>query len=152
MKKKIISISLFVGMSLLANENVNDLELLGKNVLKNNSDIKQLKIELDEIKQKLGISTSELKSGDKISQVINNTNLKIAEKPKVAKVPLLFKAKTNTYIRNSPSEHSAIIKKVQKGQVLKKVVFESKYKIDSWIFVGNGFIKKSLFAEVIDEK
>lgn len=151
MKKKIITISLFVGMSLFADANVNDLELLGQNVLKNNSDIKQLKNELDEIKQKLGMTTSNLKAGDKISQVENYTNLKITEKPKVAKEPLLFKARTNTYIRNSPSEYSAIITKVQKGQVLKKVAFESKYKIDSWIFVGNGFIKKSLFAEVIDE-
>ena len=66
MKKKIIAISLFAGMSLFANVGgLNDLELLGQNVLKNNADIKQLKIELDELKQKLAsYESSGLKAGD----------------------------------------------------------------------------------------
>ena len=144
MKKKIIAISLFAGMSLFANVGgFNDLELLGQNVLKNNAEIKQLKIELEEIKQRLATNDG-LKTGDPISQ--------IAEKPKPIKTDaMLFKANKPTYIRNSPSIYSSIVGKVQKGQVLKKVVFESKYKIDSWIFVGNGFIMKSEFSEVDNE-
>ena len=149
MKKKIIAISLFAGMSLFANVGgLNDLELLGQNVLKNNADIKQLKIELDELKQKLAsYESSGLKAGDKIESQVTDTSLK----PKVVKESLLYKANVNTYIRNSPSEYSAIIAKVQQGQVLKKVIFESKYKMDSWIFVGNGFVKKSLFTGVTNE-
>ena len=34
---------------------------------------------------------------------------------------------------------------------IKKVIFESKYKIEKWVFVGNGFIMKSEFSEVADE-
>ena len=144
MKKKIIAISLFAGMSLFANTGgLNDLELLGQNVLKNNAEIKQLKIELEEIKQKLAISNNGLKAGDPISNDM---------KPKVLKTDaMLFKANKPTYIRNSPSIYSSIVGKVQKGQVIKKVVFESKYKIDTWIFVGNGFIMKSEFSEVANE-
>lgn len=143
MKKKIVVISLFAGMSLLANTGLNDLELLGQNVLKNNTDIKQLKIELEEIKAKFN-SDSKLRAGD----VISTEKLK----PKIVKSDaMLFKANKATYVRNSPSIYSSIVSKVQKGQILKKVVFESKYKIDSWIFVGNGFIMKSEFSEVANE-
>ena len=46
MKKKIIAMSLCAGISLFAEMGINDLELLGQNVLKNNADIKQLKIDL----------------------------------------------------------------------------------------------------------
>ena len=144
MKKKIIAISLFAGISLFANTGgLNDLELLGQNVLKNNADIKQLKIELEEIKAKFNLD-SKLRTGDVISTE--------EPKPKIVKSDaMLFKANKATYVRNSPSIYSSIISKVQKGQVLKKVVFESKYKIDSWIFVGNGFIMKSEFSEVDNE-
>jgi cell division septum initiation protein DivIVA len=136
-------------MSLFANVGgLNDLELLGQNVLKNNTDIKQLRAELDELKQKLAsYESSGLKAGDKIESQVTDTSLK----PKVVKESLLYKANVNTFIRNSPSEYSAIIAKVQQGQVLKKVIFESKYKMDSWIFVGNGFVKKSLFTGVTNE-
>lgn len=61
---------------------------------------------------------------------------------------MLFKANKATYVRNSPSSYSAIIEKVEQGQVLKKVVFESKYKMDSWIFVGNGFILKEVYLHL----
>ena len=43
------------------------------------------------------------------------------------------------------------VTKVKKDQILKKVIFESKYKIEKWVFVGNGFIMKSEFSEVADE-
>ena len=145
MKKKIIAISLFAGMSLFANvSGLNDLELLGQNVLKNNAEIKQLKIELEEIKTKLNLAeNNKLKVGDAIGNDISNAT---TTKKVVKAEPMLFKANKATYVRNSPSSYSAIIEKVEQGQVLKKVVFESKYKMDSWIFVGNGFILKSLFT------
>lgn len=145
-KGKVIITSLLIVSSLYANTELNDLELIGQNVIKNNAEIKQLKIELEEIKQKLSSTNSGLTLGDKISQVNSY------DKTKAIKETLLYKANVNTYIRNSPSEYSAIIAKVQQGQILKKIVFESKYKIDTWIFVGNGFVKKSLFTGVSDEK
>ena len=152
MKKKIIAISLFVWFSLLANTGLNDLELIGQNVLKNSAEIKEIKIELEEIKQKLSITNTGLKKGDQISQIDSSANSKIKEKTQIIKSDrMLFKANKPTYVRNSPSIYSSIVSKVQKGQILKKVVFESKYKIDSWIFVGNGFIMKSEFSEVDNE-
>ena len=143
MKKSIIAMSMVASLCFANSGNMNDLELLGQSVLKNSAEIKQLKIELEEIKQRLATNGG-LKTGDPISQ--------IAEKPKPIKTDaMLFKANKPTYIRNSPSIYSSIVGKVQKGQVIKKVVFESKYKIDSWIFVGNGFIMKSEFSEVDNE-
>jgi hypothetical protein len=149
MKKKIIAMSLCAGISLFAEMGINDLELLGQNVLKNNADIKQLKIDLEEIKQKLVASGNiALKTGDKILQVKTNN---IFNKSTEVKENLFYKAIANAYIRNSPSPYSNIVGKVQKDQIVKKVVFESTYKIDTWIFVGNGFVKKSLFTEVANE-
>ncbi len=143
MKKSIIAISL-VASFCFADSGLNDLELLGQNVIKNNTELKQLRLELDELKAKINSADSgKLKVGDAI------TNNSVS--PKIVKEAMLFKAKKVTYIRNSPSIFSSIIAKVEKGQVLKKVKFESKYKIDSWIFVGNGFIMKSEFSEVENE-
>ena len=86
---------------------------------------------------------SNLKTGDAI---LSDSKTKIV-KPN----GMLFKANKATYVRNSPSIHSSIVAKVKKDQILKKVIFESKYKIEKWVFVGNGFIMKSEFSEVADE-
>lgn len=144
MKKKIILLSLITSINFLsANSNLNDLELMGQNILKNSNDIKQMKIEIEEIKQKYNLTdNNKLRTGDIIS---NN------EPKKIKTEAVLFKANKATVIRNSPSINSTIVAKVKKGQVVKRVIFESKYKIDSWIFIGNGFIMKSEFSEVSNE-
>lgn len=145
MKKSLIALSL-VACFCLANEktNLNDLELMGQSILKNNIEIKQLKTEIEEIKSKINFTEhSNLKTGDAI---LNDSKTKIV-KPN----GMLFKANKATYVRNSPSIHSSIVAKVKKDQILKKVIFESKYKIEKWVFVGNGFIMKSEFSEVADE-
>ncbi len=144
MKKSIIAMSMVASLCFANSGNMNDLELLGQSVLKNSAEIKQLKIELEEIKTKLNLAeNNKLKVGDAIGNDISNAT---TTKKVVKAEPMLFKANKATYVRNSPSSYSAIIEKVEQGQVLKKVVFESKYKMDSWIFVGNGFILKSLFT------
>lgn len=145
MKKSLIALSLVACFG-LANENINlnDLELMGQSILKNSNEIKQLKTELEEIKLKINLTeSSNLKLGDSIST---------DGKPKIVKSDvMLYKANKATYVRNSPSIHSSIVAKVKKDQILKKVIFESKYKIEKWVFVGNGFIMKSEFSEVADE-
>lgn len=145
MKKSLIALSL-VACFCLANEktNLNDLELMGQSILKNNIEIKQLKTEIEEIKSKINFTdNSNLKTGDAILS---------DSKTKIVKLNgMLFKANKATYVRNSPSIHSSIVTKVKKDQILKKVIFESKYKIEKWVFVGNGFIMKSEFSEVADE-
>ncbi len=145
MKKSLIALSLVACFG-LANENINlnDLELMGQSILKNSNEIKQLKTELEEIKSKINLTeSSNLKLGDSIST---------DGKPKIVKSDvMLYKANKATYVRNSPSIHSSIVAKVKKDQILKKVIFESKYKIEKWVFVGNGFIMKSEFSEVADE-
>ncbi len=145
MKKSLIALSLVACFG-LANENINlnDLELMGQSILKNSNEIKQLKTELEEIKSKINFTeSSNLKLGDSIST---------DGKPKIVKSDvMLYKANKATYVRNSPSIHSSIVAKVKKDQILKKVIFESKYKIEKWVFVGNGFIMKSEFSEVADE-
>lgn len=145
MKKSLIALSL-VACFCLANEktNLNDLELMGQSILKNNIEIKQLKTEIEEIKSKINFTdNSNLKTGDAILS---------DSKTKIVKLNgMLFKANKATYVRNSPSIHSSIVAKVKKDQILKKVIFESKYKIEKWVFVGNGFIMKSEFSEVADE-
>ena len=147
MKKSLITLSLIACFG-LANANTsindNDLELMGQSILKNSNEIKQLKTELEEIKSKINITeSSNLKLGDSIST---------DGKPKIVKSDaMLFKANKATYVRFSPSIHSSIVAKVKKGEVLKKVIFENKYKIEKWVFVGNGFIMKSEFSEVINE-
>ena len=117
---------------------------MGQSILKNSNEIKQLKTELEEIKLKINLTeSSNLKLGDSIST---------DGKPKIVKSDvMLYKANKATYVRNSPSIHSSIVAKVKKDQILKKVIFESKYKIEKWVFVGNGFIMKSEFSEVADE-
>ena len=117
---------------------------MGQSILKNSNEIKQLKTELEEIKSKINLTeSSNLKLGDSIST---------DGKPKIVKSDaMLFKANKATYVRFSPSIYSSIVAKVKKGQVLKKVIFENKYKIEKWVFVGNGFIMKSEFSEVINE-
>ena len=146
MKKSLIALSLVACFG-LANENtnLNDLELMGQSILKNNIEIKQqLKTEIEEIKSKINFTEhSNLKTGDAI---LSDSKTKIV-KPN----GMLFKANKATYVRNSPSIHSSIVAKVKKDQILKKVIFESKYKIEKWVFVGNGFIMKSEFSEVADE-
>ncbi len=145
MKKSLIALS-FMACIGFANEDssLNDLELMGKSILKNSIEIKQLKTELEEIKSKINLTdNSSLKTGDVIQS---------DSKPKIVKTNgMLFKANKATYVRNSPSIHSSIVAKVKKDQILKKVIFESKYKIEKWVFVGNGFIMKSEFSEVADE-
>jgi len=145
MKKSLIALSLVASFG-LANENINlnDLELMGQSILKNSIEIKQLKTELEEIKSKINSTdNSNLKTGDAILSYST---------PKVVKTNgMLFKANKATWVRNSPSIHSSIVAKVKKDQILKKVIFESKYKIEKWVFVGNGFIMKSEFSEVADE-
>ena len=53
--KKIIFSFMMVGATIL---NANDLELVGKNVLKNSNDIEMIKKELEVIKQKLNIDAN----------------------------------------------------------------------------------------------
>ena len=145
MKKSLIALSLVACFGLAnADTNINDMELMGQSILKNSNEIKQLKTELEEIKSKINLTeSSNLKLGDSIST---------DGKPKIVKSDvMLYKANKATYVRNSPSIHSSIVAKVKKDQILKKVIFESKYKIEKWVFVGNGFIMKSEFSEVINE-
>ena len=68
MKKSLIALSLVACFG-LANENtnLNDLELMGQSILKNNIEIKQLKTEIEEIKSKINFTEhSNLKTGDAI--------------------------------------------------------------------------------------
>ena len=143
--KKIIFSYMMVGATIL---NANDLELVGKNVLKNSDDIEKIKKELEVIKQKLNIDANKnlFIEGDKIIKFkkSENDNSSVAKK---------YKAIVNTVIRFSPSEFSQVIVNVKKGQELTEENFytESK-KINDWIYVGNGFIEKKNLMEIENVK
>ena len=143
--KKIIFSFMMVGATIL---NANDLELVGKNVLKNSDDIEKIKKELEVIKQKLNIDANKnlFIEGDKIIKFkkSENDNSSVAKK---------YKAIVNTVIRFSPSEFSQVIVNVKKGQELTEENFytESK-KINDWIYVGNGFIEKKNLMEIENVK
>lgn len=143
--KKIIFSFMMVGVTIL---NANDLELVGKNVLKNSNDIEMIKKELEVIKQKLNIDANKnlFIEGDKIIKFkkSENDNSSVAKK---------YKAIVNTVIRFSPSEFSQVIVNVKKGQELTEENFytESK-KINDWIYVGNGFIEKKNLMEIENVK
>ena len=143
--KKIIFSFMMVGATIL---NANDLELVGKNVLKNSDDIEMIKKELEVIKQKLNIDANKnlFIEGDKIIKFkkSENDNSSVAKK---------YKAIVNTVIRFSPSEFSQVIVNVKKGQELTEENFytESK-KINDWIYVGNGFIEKKNLMEIENVK
>lgn len=143
--KKIIFSFMMVGVTIL---NANDLELVGKNVLKNSDDIEMIKKELEVIKQKLNIDANKnlFIEGDKIIKFkkSENDNSSVAKK---------YKAIVNTVIRFSPSEFSQVIVNVKKGQELTEENFytESK-KINDWIYVGNGFIEKKNLMEIENVK
>ena len=113
MKKKIVAISIMVCVNLLS---ANDIELVGKNVLKNSEDIKKILIDLEEVKQKLKLSptSQNLSEGDKITKTTGNVNI---EKIKSSDE---LRARVATEIRMSPSIYSGIVGKVKKGQVVKK--------------------------------
>ena len=136
---------MMVGVTIL---NANDLELVGKNVLKNSNDIEMIKKELEVIKQKLNIDANKnlFIEGDKIIKFkkSENDNSSVAKK---------YKAIVNTVIRFSPSEFSQVIVNVKKGQELTEENFytESK-KINDWIYVGNGFIEKKNLMEIENVK
>ena len=136
---------MMVGATIL---NANDLELVGKNVLKNSDDIEKIKKELEVIKQKLNIDANKnlFIEGDKIIKFkkSENDNSSVAKK---------YKAIVNTVIRFSPSEFSQVIVNVKKGQELTEENFytESK-KINDWIYVGNGFIEKKNLMEIENVK
>ena len=101
MKKKIVAISIMVCVNLLS---ANDIELVGKNVLKNSEDIKKILIDLEEVKQKLKLSptSQNLIEGDKITKTIGNVNI---EKTKSSDE---LRARISTEIRMSPSIYSEL--------------------------------------------
>ena len=144
--KKIIFSFMMVGATIL---NANDLELVGKNVLKNSDDIEKIKKELEVIKQKLNIDANKnlFIEGDKIIKFkkSENDNSSVAKK---------YKAIVNTVIRFSPSEFSQVIVNVKKGQELteKENFYTESKKINDWIYVGNGFIEKKNLMEIENVK
>ncbi len=143
--KKIIFSFMMVGATIL---NANDLELVGKNVLKNSNDIEMIKKELEVIKQKLNIDANKnlFIEGDKIIKFkkSENDNSSVAKK---------YKAIVNTVIRFSPSEFSQVIVNVKKGQELTEENFYTEpKKINDWIYVGNGFIEKKNLMEIENVK
>ena len=143
--KKIIFSFMMVGATIL---NANDLELVGKNVLKNSDDIENIKKELEVIKQKLNIDANKnlFIEGDKIIKFkkSENDNSSVAKK---------YKAIVNTVIRFSPSEFSQVIVNVKKGQELTEENFYTEpKKINDWIYVGNGFIEKKNLMEIENVK
>lgn len=143
--KKIIFSFMMVGVTIL---NANDLELVGKNVLKNSDDIEMIKKELEVIKQKLNIDANKnlFIEGDKIIKFkkSENDNSSVAKK---------YKAIVNTVIRFSPSEFSQVIVNVKKGQELTEENFYTEpKKINDWIYVGNGFIEKKNLMEIENVK
>ena len=136
---------MMVGATIL---NANDLELVGKNVLKNSDDIEKIKKELEVIKQKLNIDANKnlFIEGDKIIKFkkSENDNSSVAKK---------YKAIVNTVIRFSPSEFSQVIVNVKKGQELTEENFYTEpKKINDWIYVGNGFIEKKNLMEIENVK
>ena len=143
--KKIIFSFMMVGATIL---NANDLELVGKNVLKNSNDIEMIKKELEVIKQKLNIDANKnlFIEGDKIIKFkkSENDNSSVAKK---------YKAIVNTVIRFSPSEFSQVIVNVKKGQELtEENLYTEPKKINDWIYVGNGFIEKKNLMEIENVK
>ena len=143
--KKIIFSFMMVGVTIL---NANDLELVGKNVLKHSDDIEMIKKELEVIKQKLNIDANKnlFIEGDKIIKFkkSENDNSSVAKK---------YKAIVNTVIRFSPSEFSQVIVNVKKGQELTEENFYTEpKKINDWIYVGNGFIEKKNLMEIENVK
>ena len=144
--KKIIFSFMMVGATIL---NANDLELVGKNVLKNSDDIEKIKKELEVIKQKLNIDANKnlFIEGDKIIKFkkSENDNSSVAKK---------YKAIVNTVIRFSPSEFSQVIVNVKKGQEFtnKENFHTESKKINDWIYVGNGFIEKKNLMEIENVK
>ena len=143
--KKIIFSFMMVGATIL---NANDLELVGKNVLKNSDDIEMIKKELEVIKQKLNIDANKnlFIEGDKIIKFkkSENDNSSVAKK---------YKAIVNTVIRFSPSGFSQVIVNVKKGQELTEENFYTEpKKINDWIYVGNGFIEKKNLMEIENVK
>ena len=146
MKKKIVAISIMVCVNLLS---ANDIELVGKNVLKNSEDIKKILIDLEEVKQKLKLSptSQNLIEGDKITKTIGNVNI---EKTKSSDE---LRARISTEIRMSPSIYSGIVGKVKKGQVVKKEIWgKDQNEFIGWTYVGNGFIEDKNLEKVSNVK
>ncbi len=138
MKKKIVAISIMVCVNLLS---ANDIELVGKNVLKNSEDIKKILIDLEEVKQKLKLSpiSQNLIEGDKITKTIGNVNI---EKTKSSDE---LRARISTEIRISPSIYSELQEKLKKGKLLKNKNFnKDKNEFNGWTYVRNGFFVRKI--------
>ena len=138
MKKKIVAISIMVCVNLLS---ANDIELVGKNVLKNSEDIKKILIDLEEVKQKLKLSpiSQNLIEGDKITKTIGNVNI---EKTKISDE---LRARISTEIRISPSIYSELQEKLKKGKLLKNKNFnKDKNEFNGWTYVRNGFFVRKI--------
>ena len=138
MKKKIVAISIMVCVNLLS---ANDIELVGKNILKNSEDIKKILIDLEEVKQKLKLSpiSQNLIEGDKITKTIGNVNI---EKTKSSDE---LRARISTEIRISPSIYSELQEKLKKGKLLKNKNFnKDKNEFNGWTYVRNGFFVRKI--------
>ena len=138
MKKKIVAISIMVCVNLLS---ANDIELVGKNVLKNSEDIKKILIDLEEVKQKLKLSpiSQNLIEGDKITKTIGNVNI---EKTKSSDE---LRARISTEIRISPSIYSELQEKLKKGKLLKNKNFnKDKNEFNGCTYVRNGFFVRKI--------
>ena len=138
--KKIIFSFMMVGATIL---NANDLELVGKNVLKNSNDIEMIKKELEVIKQKLNIDANKnlFIEGDKIIKFkkSENDNSSVAKK---------YKAIVNTVIRFSPSEFSQVIVNVKKGQELTEENFYTEPLVPSAVWSVALYANNPIFTSV----
>jgi len=139
MKKKILTLSVILGLSILQ---ANELELVGKNVVKNTSEIKKLLVEINYLKTLLRLKNT-VSNNTKLS--VNNTNvIEHDYQKRFVKITAHF-----LNIRSKPSKKSKIIEVAKKDEVYEIAkIYSEKNQNKYWISIGNGYVNKNFVEEV----
>ncbi|MAC85092.1 MAG: hypothetical protein CL624_13260 [Arcobacter sp.] len=139
MKKKIIALSIVLGLNILQ---ANDLELVGKNVVKNTSEIKKLLIEINYLKSLLKIKHT-VSDYPNIS-VDNTSTISHDNSKKFVKITAHF-----LNVRSKPNNKSRISEVVKKNEVFEVVeIYSEKSKNKYWVNIGSGYVNKNFVEEV----
>ena len=132
MKKEILLISVVLGLNILQ---ANEIELVGKNVVKNTSEIQKLLIKIKKLE-----SLWAIKNG----HVENTKNIEFDNIPKFVKIKAHF-----LNVRKKPTKKSRIIEVVKKDEVYKIVNnYYEKSQNKYWINIGSGYVNKIFVEEV----
>lgn len=139
MKKKILGLSIVLGLNILQ---ANELELVGKNVIKNTSEIKKLLMEINHLKSLLKLKNI-VSDNTKIS--VDNTN--IIEQDHIKNFVRITAHFLN--VRSKPNNKSKIIKVAKKDEIYEIIkIYSEKGNNKYWINIGNGYVNKIYVEEV----